>query len=357
MVVNRIFKKMKCKTIENILASKCAQNVQLDEHEQQIISAQHREIIDGQVKRDFDQLSEQIFKPWFELTKTAQKAGLKSPLAKALKGINSQASIACTSPSIQSFIDTRAIPLCPGELTEPPYFFGNPSFQSVGISALGVEGFVTSQEFSIFDVGELSLGAANGRVTDDYRYPSTGNWLFGDANAADANIWEFYFPPSRPIRMEVTAEINIGDTPLIDPVGFVAGAPESLGDGLVGTYATAYLSILSPERSRTVSQRFLFRWKARSRDSDQTGSSEFLRSFSLSTALNLSGESQGILVIFGARVLAFRAGIDDPKGGFSGIDLRSRAVPTIPLWLGQPPGGPVSLERLNVRYCPNLVKI
>lgn len=357
MGVYQIIKKMKCKTIEDILASKSFNNVQLNEHERQIISAQHREIIDGLVQRDFGQLSDQILKPWFELTETAQKAGLVSPLANALKGIKSQTSISCVSPSAEISIDTRVMSLCPGELSEPPYFFGNPSFQSVGVNALGIEGFVTSQEFSIFEVGELSLGAANGRVTDDYRYPSTRNWLFGDANAADADIWQFYFPPSRPIRVEAMAEINIGDTPLIDPVGFLAGAPDSTGDGLVGTYATAYLSILSPERSRTVIQRFLFRWKARSRDSDETGSSEFLRSFSLSTSLNLGGESEGILVIVGARVLAFRAGNDDPKGGFSGIDLRSRARPTIPLWLGQPPGGPVRLERLNVRYCPNLVQI
>ena len=347
---------MKRAQIESILAGK-SNSACLTDSERQLIAEQYRAIISRQFRDEFEVLSEQILRPWFELTEVSQKSGLESPLAKALRNISSQSRLLPSLLQRQAEILAAPIPLCPGEFSAAPYNFGNPSFESLGIKAQGIEGFVTSHEFSLFNLGEISIGVANGRVTDDYFYPSSDSWLFGDANQADANIWQFYFPPRRPTRMEVQAEIRIGESPLIDPAAFLVGATDSTGDGLVGVYGTANLGILSGQRSRTVNQRFLFRWKANDRNSNETGSSELLRNFSLSNSLNLTGEAELVLVIIGVRIMAFRAGISDLQGGFSSIDLRTRSQSTTPILLGQPAGGAVKVERLNVRYCPVLVEI
>lgn len=354
----------KDRSIREILSRKKIPRFRFTTREQRIIAREQARIVDSLMKREVDALATHVLKPWLDLSKAVGETGHDSAFAKAMTKMRQQ-----TLLHLGDFSDPRtpdgalttlhkaaSVSLCSGILSQPPYFFGNPLTESFG-SGTAIPGFKTRSELAIPTEGALSVGAANGRITDDNIYPSRDSWLFGDANSADANIWHFVSPEvplTMATRLEVTVDVAIGETTLINPVGLLSGSPDSFGSGLVGVLGVIYLSVFAKDsmRSSANRKRFLLRWQSELGNSDSGGSSGYLRSFSISQTLNLKPGETFILVIVGARLLAFRAGVNDPAGGFSGVDLRTPYSPTHPLWFGQPAGGPIRIPQISLTFCP-----
>ena len=150
--------------------------------------------------------------------------------------------------------------------------------------------------------------------------------------------------------MKVTVDVRIGEASE-SPVLLFRGANGSAGSGLVGVMGVIFLTLISSRAiggSRTQRKRFLLSWKSNIINSFSNTLYEPV--FSLSETLGLRPGREGSAIIgVGVQLLAFRAGVDDPRGGFSGVDFRGSG--TSPLWWGGP-RGPIRIPEISVVFCP-----
>jgi len=317
------------------------------------------------VKREFDAYAEQVFKPSMDLAKVAQDAGADSPLAQSMEALARGSPILPVQPSdpaapCRTSLQMHVLPggLCRPPVVEgPPYTIGGPIPEQVGPPATGPSSvFRTFSSLAVPAVGKLSVGVANGNLGALGTYPSSDGWLFGEANIAGANILHVASvsggPYTVPACVHVSVNVQAGHPTMPFPYALIEGGSGSTGNGLVGIFGKMYLELYGAnpigEVPRRTSHVFVLAWKSRS---GIPVSTVFPLNFSMSETLGLRPGSNWVAANIAVRLMAFRAGVDDPAGGFSGIDLRAPDEITHGLWFLQPAGGPIQISNLTMTFC------
>jgi len=202
--------------------------------------------------------------------------------------------------------------------------------------------------------GEISVGAANGRLKDS-TYLSDHSWLFGDANTSEASVIRvFQIPPDRFVGSLSVANIRVTVQVPRPQVLLVHGREGSTGRGLVGVFAQVNLTVIPSSLvamgpARGVSRDLCRIWST----VDDTSGEQVSGLLELSESVALRHPPHGgswVAAMVTLSVLAFRAGVGDPNGGFSGIHYwRSGETP---LWPGFFSNAPVRLRTIRFRHCP-----
>lgn len=354
--------------IQRILATKEAAKVPITHHEAESMIRHQQRQLDELVTREFNVYAEQALKASMNLAKLARDAGADSPLQRSMEAMAHDRPLAAAMPQ-HSTPPCPAAPriaslpggLClPPMVETPPYTTGGPypaGTEVAGPPATGSSSvFRTSSSLANPDKGSLSVGVANGNLGGLGTYPSSGGWLFGDANMVGANILHVVSVPGGPYAVpacvQVTVDIQVGRSIAPAPYILVPGGPGSTGNGLVGLFGKAYLEVYAANpigpAPRKISHEFLLTWRSRW---GGFGGAVFPITFSLSEALGFGPGAPWVAVNIAVRLMAFRAGVNDPAGGFSGIDLRDPEEITHGLWFLQGAGGPTRLSNLTMTFC------
>lgn len=361
-------RKRKPTSIREILVAKGVPKLGLTKAEERIIHNEQEKYVKKLMEREIDELG-QLLKPRLDLEKAMQEAGPDSPLAEAVKDISPKA-----RRYTEDHLGFRAPPRareaastalrsrnCDVSVLTPPYFKGHPIPEEVGDDATGAFAGLTSSALAIPSAGTLSIGVANGQWLRTH-WPSSEKWLFADANSARASIFHFlpFSVPEPPVfprkkRMEVTIDVIVGDPvqPPIDPLKLITGSLP----GWVGVMGVMSLTLAGDQETwapRTNRKIFLLRSAA------SPGTIPFpindidLGQFSLSETLVLKPGATWAAVNVLASLWAFRAGVSDPLGGFSGIDLRTQdpSIPTHAIVPGQAAAGPIIIDTMGIALCP-----
>lgn len=353
--------------IEKILASKDPARSPFTGDEVELINRYQQAHSRELAKRDFSAYADRVLSPFMEMAAAAQKAGPDSQLAKDIEALaGGRPNVAAQEPTRISACTRTSQPgslhaelLCRPPLVEgPPYTYGGPAPEQVGPAPSGAASvFATFSNLAVPETGKLSAGVANGTLGALGTYPSLGEWAVGDANFAGANIFQVADvaggPYEVPSSVSVSVDIDVGHPGMAWPYLMIPGTSDSAGGGLVGVWGTIYLQLygtkpMSPT-PRTSSRTFL---QALRTWSGSWGATPFPTSFTLSETLGLQPGSTWVVVNLAVELIAFRAGFEDPSGGFCGIDLRAPYEAThgiIPL---QPAGGPIQLSNMTFTFCP-----
>lgn len=345
--------------LQDILARRAPPAFDLSREERAVIEREQRQRIDELFQKELEELARRVFQPRLAppvVTGDDKTTALvRETLARFGEAPRVQAVRPRERPPTARERVADAVASCLVQLRTPPYTFGWPNPESVGADAEGLPFFKTSSSLSLDDRGVLSVGVANGRFLGLANYSSSDGWLFGDANSTQANLLETISLPGAPTTtlslVQITADIRVGETPRIQEVALLPGATGSTGSGLVGVLGKAYLTLLGPRSlggPPASSELFLLMW----RDNASASESMFERDFSLSGTLVFLPGATWVAAIVSVRLMAFRAGVDDPLAGFSGVDLRARDVTTQPLWFLQPAAGPILVPTIGFTYCP-----
>lgn len=353
--------------IRRILAAEAAASTPLSEEDVRLLNAYQQKHLDDLFAHEVQVYAEQTFRASLEIAKVAQDAGTDSPLAHSLDAL-SGGRPAAPGP-LQDVAAGRcgtstAVQVLPGGLCRPPvvyyppYTAGNPNPEDAGPPATGPSSvFRTSSNLAVAETGILSVGAANGNLGGLGTYPSSADWLFGDANLAGASVLHivpvFGGPYTVPVFVHLSVDVQAGQATQPFPYALIPGGPGSTGNGLVGLLGTMYLELYGANPLTEVPSRasrvFLRAWRSRSGTPEAT---TFPLSFPMSEYLALGPGAGWVAANIAVRVMAFRAGVGDPAGGFSGIDLRAPGEITHGLWFLQPAGGPIHISNLSITFCP-----
>lgn len=366
----------KSKTTEQILSSKGFPKPQFTKEELAVIAREQTKLIDEDMKREINDFADKVLKPWFDLSTAAQEAGQDDPVTKAMADLGRESPLRATNvPEFRAAGGPRAAlskaifsSHCDLTFLTPPYppdsTFGGPSPEQVGadVEGLGL-GYKTRSMLAIPAEGVLSVGVANGRHGNLWTYPSADRWRYGDANSAGANILYIVDVPYSPFpvytRMEVAIDVTIGDGSPYAPIGLIRGFEDSIGYGVVGVMGIIHLTLvgsMSDGGPRKDRKKFLCEWgSASTGGSDSAGTSVYENNFSLSATLGMKPGATWSAVTVAVNLLAFRAGVDDPSGGWSGVDLRTPDVPTSDIWFGRRAGGPIRIPQMSISFCQHPV--
>lgn len=345
--------------MQEILARRPAPGVTLSQEEIEVFEQEQHRRTEDQLRKDFDRLAEQLFRPRLDLSAIPQNGVPLDQAVAELGAARQQHPVdpwpATPEPGAREQA-ARTLFACRTVLEIPPYTTGVPTSEQVGPAPTGaLNVFRSSSRLALPELGAISLGVGNGNLLGLGTYPSSTGWLFGDANSAQASLLEILpVPGSPPIvtlgTLYVTADIRVGGSLSSTPVLLLPGSRSSTGNGLVGVMGTAYLYLYAAgvPGPRVASRVFLLSWRAATGDFEH----RFTRNFSVSTSVFLGPGSTWIAAGVSVTLLAFRAGVNDPLSGFSGVDLRTPEVPTSGIWLLQPAAGPIRVPRTAFSFCP-----
>ncbi len=359
-------------TIEEILSSHEVPKLSFTGTEQAIIAREQRSRVGGLFKSEFDAVSIRILKPWLELSTAAHQAGPDSLSGKTMEEIRRGA-----IPRTIDHADLRVPPIsgllrdgilrsshCSTITLEPPYTAGGPLVSAVGGPLVEQVGdavikrdgpldpavWKTTSSLALPAEGILSLGVGNGNFLGSI-YPSRDGWLFGDANSATAELFYIAVNPKGSCpnltSAQVTIDVSIQNPILGGHALLLPGGANSTGHGLVGLFGKMYLTLHGAKSlggPRTSSKTFLLSWTPGS------GVGEWEPNFSLSETIGLGPGAGLIAISIAVKLQAFRAGVDDPSGGFSGIDCLIDTIPTASVVPFRGPG-PIKIQTIGMTFC------
>jgi hypothetical protein len=240
-----------------------------------------------------------------------------------------------------------------------PYTAGYPATEATTSLPPGggaTPGDVSRTAWAIPQDGTLSLGAGGGLVWWDGESfpparPMPDRWFFGDAIFVSAGIEQFadiyQFTLTGPKTLSVGAQVStwkaIAAQDWFRLIYCFPGQNSSAGRGMVAVIGSATLTVTARKGSFAVDastwMNFLY---GVVHSTDDNGSwtvdqGDFAPSFEVDTALAIPAGTQSAWIDLNVEFLCLRIGVDDPGGGFVGVDFREdRAKPIFnpdPYWM------------------------
>jgi hypothetical protein len=221
----------------------------------------------------------------------------------------------------------------------PPFSFGYPDPEK---TIPAPPEFSGSNQYSVAAFpqdGLLSLGAVGGRLFLDgvftgMDYPMIHSWLFGDAVVVSAHITQVFqigADVKNKTSMRVIVDGKIDESDYTKVIYCYPGLPSSIANGLIAVVGWLYLTLSVDVGSApvTIEKDFMHIVVT----SDENDNPVYVRTdydpcFSGGNALvgsiPINSNTNMAVINVAAYVQCLRAGVNNPGGGFVGIDLRDR---------------------------------